>query len=52
MFNNRRFSWSEFGAPMSILLATIGVAKADETDVTLWIGWNVLAPIQQKTRPR
>lgn len=35
---------------MSKLLATIGVAKADEADATLRIGWNVLAPILDEDR--
>jgi hypothetical protein len=29
-------------AVMSIFLAAMGVAKADDPDVTLWIGWSVL----------
>jgi hypothetical protein len=46
-----RMTTSALIAPMSIpkfcavlymLLAAIGVASADESDVTLWIGWSVL----------
>jgi hypothetical protein len=29
-------------AVLSILIAAMGVARADDPDVTLWIGWSVL----------
>ena len=35
-------SIQRFCAALYISLASIGVAQADESDVTLWIGWDVL----------